>query len=136
MKIKNTVIFVLLLAVSCLMITCKKKDSGSGSGSGTTVTGADYAGSWTVTSACGNYPMTITASGDNLTMTKFHSDFTVTATISGNSLTIPSQSRTGSSGNGPYVFQGSGTKNGNSLSITYTVKDGGATTNCSATATK
>ena len=131
MKTRIFISAVLFSLVSMgIIYGCKKKEDAA------SVTGADYAGSWTVSSNCGNYPMTISASGDNLTISNFHVDFAVAATVSGNSLTIPSQARTGASGNGPYTFAGSGTKNGNSLSITYTVKDGGATTNCSATATK
>jgi hypothetical protein len=130
MKTRNLGIFILLFAISSVMITCKKKETAA------SVTGADYAGTWTVSSNCGNYSMTVTASGDNVTLTNFHTGFTVTGTISGNSLTIPQQNRTSGSMGGPYTFQGTGTKNGNSLSITYTMKDTGSTLNCSANCTK
>lgn len=144
---------VLLVGISSVMLSCKKKgctdpaaknycdkckkDDGS-----CQYAIQDYVGTWSVTGNCGAYTMTITASGSTLTINNFHggssSGWTVTATISGNSMTIPTQ--TTSIPSGPYTFAGSGTISGtnyNTLKITYTMKDNGGTTiNCSSTCTK
>ncbi len=132
MKKKFTGIFIIAIAVASIVTGCKKNDTSS-----TTATPADYAGTYNVTGNCGNYSMTITASGSNLTLTHFHTEYTLSATVSGNTMTIPSQSHLSATGAGPYIFAGSGTLSGNTLTISYTMKDsGGASISCSPTATK
>ena len=142
--IKRITLSLLLTAgISMLMITCKKKDD-SGSGS---VTNASYAGTWTITDdhcTGGSFIVTITATGTNgVTLANFRkgqqaAGWNLTGTVSGNSLTIAKQSVTSSAQGGPYQFTGSGTLNGNAITIPYVMADavGNYPQNCNATGTK
>lgn len=129
--------FVLLFSMSSIIITCKRDETNDNVNS--TPIQADFIGPWTVSSgACGGYTMAVTAAGNTLTITNFHSSFTVTATASGTSMTIPPQSASSPTGGGPYIFQGTGSLSTPSkMSFTYTKQDtSGASMGCSATAEK
>lgn len=129
--------FVLLFGISSVIITCKKDETSDNINS--TPIQSDFIGPWTVSSGgCGAYTMAVTAAGNTLTLTNFNTSFTITATASGTAMTILPQSASSASGEGPYIFQGSGTLSTPSqMSFSYSRKDtSGATTNCSATAAK
>lgn len=157
---KITLMFMLLLGIASIMVSCKKKgctdpaaenycaeckkDDGSCQYAAVASV-QDYVGSWSVTGACAApYTLTITASGSTLTLTNLYKCFTVTASVSGNSLTIPTQTLNSSATTGscgyPWTVNGSGTISGtnfNTLQLTYTVKDiSGTPTNCSNTCSK
>ena len=134
---KITWMFVLLFGISSVLITCKKDETSDNVNS--TPIQTDFIGPWTVSSgACGGYTMGVTAAGNTLTITNFHSTFTITATSSGTSMTIPLQTVSSAAPGGPLTFQGSGSLSTPSdMTFSYSRKDtSGATINCSATATK
>ncbi len=129
--------FVLLFGISSVIITCKKDETSDNINS--TPIQSDFIGPWTVSSGgCGGYTMAVTAAGNTLTLTNFHTSFTITATASGTAVTIPLQSASSVSGEGPYVFQGSGSLSTPSqMSFSYTRKDtSNFSLTCSATAVK
>lgn len=134
---KITWMFVLLFGISSVIITCKKDETSDNINS--TPIQADFIGPWTVSSgACGGYTMAVTAAGNTLTLTNFHTSFTITATSSGTNMTIPLQSASSPSGGGPYTFQGTGSlSTPSNMSFSYTKIDtGGFSSACSATAVK
>ena len=134
---KITWMFVVLFGISSVIITCKRDETSDNINS--IPIQADFIGPWTVNSEpCGDYTMAVTAAGNTLTLTNFHSSFTITATSSGTSMTIPLQSAASPSDVGPYTFQGTGSLSTPSkMSFSYTRKDtSGATMNCNATAVK
>jgi hypothetical protein len=103
-----------------------------------------FAGSYQVSEACnlsgnfGPYSATITESSSDVLKILLNNfgDFAATITVNGtlddeNSFTIPSQTASG------YTINGSGSKNGDVITITYTVSDGSGTSeSCTATWTK
>ncbi|MFH1005726.1 MAG: hypothetical protein V1781_09605 [Bacteroidota bacterium] len=131
MKTKTIFVLVLLFSIASI-ISCKKNEEKKNID--------NYVGSWSVTGNCGKpYTMTITASGSTLTLSKLQNCYTVTASVSGNNLTIATQTLDASTSSCgyPYTVSGSGIIDGNTLQLTYTVKDiSGTTSNCSSTATK
>ena len=85
-----------------------------------------------------SFNMTITASSENTATINisnfagFGSAYSIKATVSGSGLTLMS----GSLGTGIALLSGSGTMNGNILTILYTYEDAFGTETCSITATK
>lgn len=147
-------VLALSLALTTIITGCKKDDEGTqpttnpstgggggGGGGGSTITAANYAGTWTTNDGCspGAFQITITASGSsNVSITNFRKGFNITGTVSGGTLTIPKQNVISQTQGGPFQFTGSGTLSGNSLSISYTMADGSGQypQNCSANSTK
>lgn len=130
------VLALFIVIVGC-MISCKKKEE-TPDAPAAAPTQADFAGTWNASSDCGNYPLTVTASGSSLTLKNVNSSFTLSATASGTSMSIPKQLVYSRSGEGPFSFQGSGSlKTSTQLSFTFVEKDiTGTPLNCSASATK
>lgn len=145
LKTPLPIILLTICLTTLFFSACKKKeetpDAGTGGGGGASVTAANYAGTWTVNDNCspGSFQITITASGStNVSITNFRKGFNLSGTVSGNTLTIPQQNSISGTLGGPYQFSGSGTLNGNSLSISYIMADGGGNypQNCSDSCTK
>ena len=85
-----------------------------------------------------SFNMTITAASENTATISisnfagFGAAYTIKATVSGSSITL----MPGSLGTGTTLLSGSGTMNGNILTILYTYEDAFGTETCSITATK
>ena len=97
-----------------------------------------FLGAYTVVETCGSgndsYDITIIESGtaENAVIIVNLYDFgaQISATVSGNNITIPSSTT------GGITYSGNGTISGNTLTVTFTVSDGSASDNCTATCTR
>ena len=164
-KNQNLLFFILLVAGTFFMPACNKdacKDVNCGA-NGICIDGtcecdpgyegtnceiesrAKFLGTWTANDNCTSsgtpsYIVTISTSTTNaqsVRIANFWDAFqnAVNATITGNTINIPLQEPD----NDDFTVSGSGTINGNTITLTYTVTDtsvGGGTDNCSSTWTK